>query len=180
MNALVWRLALGLALGASVSGALAAAHQEKPSVYAADGPIDITGFYLPAGNPLIIGRYKLDGIFIDSAQNFRLYEQERRHSRTRAPITVSFSEFVPAEGDKTDDAPYVLARSFHVDNESIDFDGYDPKLGRVTFRGKLDSAAVRAVAPDSPESDGSVLKGDLTVGGKLYRGVEFYWFSGDV
>jgi hypothetical protein len=186
MNALVSRLALALALGASAIGALAAAHREKPFSYTADDSIDIAGVYQPVHEPFVIGHYKLDGIRVDSVQDFRLYEKEKRHSHTSAPIRVMFGDpsIVPADSDLTDDPPdyelYALPRSYRIENESIAFDGYHPKLGRVTFRGKLDRAAIKAAnAQDSAVSDGSVLKGNLTVGGKLYSDVEFFWFNGD-
>ena len=180
MKRFVLGAALGVALGVSATGTLAARH-EKPSGYAADGSIDLSGIYQPMRHPFKIGRYELIGITIDNADDFHSYAREKRHGRS-APIMLFFDDLSVerAGGRLREYELVVLPRSYRVDNESIAFDGRHPKLGRVTFLGKLDGASVKAAeVQDSPESDGSVLKGDLTVGGKLYHDVEFFWFNGD-
>ena len=189
MNALVLRLALGLALGASATGTLAASHHGKPFSYTADDSIGISGVYQPThdglsvgGYQFKIGHYVLDGIRVDWAPSFRSYEGEKQHSRKLAPIMFMFSDrsIVHPDHDEANHELYVLPRTYHVDNNSIAFDGRHPKLGRVTFLGKLDRGPIKAAeAQDDPVTDGSVLKGDLTVGGKLYHDVEFFWFNGD-
>ena len=54
-----------------------------------------------------------------------------------------------------------------------------PRLGRVSFEGRLDMAGLRAAKGEDSPDNPPVLRGRLVIGARVFENVDFTWFGGD-
>lgn len=176
--------------GAAVLAALAVAGCDRPPA-PADAPAanafshaataDLSGYYMPV-DPVRIGRWSLDHLFVGQTAEFERWEGGSR-SQTFAPVMLQFddatSPMVQTElGEAHGVTARVLPTRYTVTDTAVRFEGESPELGRVTFEGRLDQGAL-ATARRNLGADGVVLTGSLTAGGETVRGVRLRWWMGD-
>lgn len=177
-------------IGAALLGAFAVASCERPPA-PAEGPpaaafshaatADLSGYYMPA-EPVRIGPWSLDHVFVGQAAAFAEWEAGTR-SETFAPVMIQFddatSPMTPTElGEAHSITARVLPTRYEVTDTTVTFEGRSPELGRVTFDGRLDQAAL-ATSRRNLGGDGVVLTGTLTGGGQTVRDVRLRWWMGD-
>jgi hypothetical protein len=76
--------------------------------------------------------------------------------------------------------PRVLPTAYRIKGNTIAFTGTDRQVGTVTFTGTIDIAGLKAAqAGNNLSTDKVIVKGDLTIAGKVFKGVSFTWFAGD-
>lgn len=142
---------------------------------------DISGYYLPA-EPVRIGRWSLDHVFVGQASEFEGWRAGSRGD-TFAPVMIQFnaatSPMAATElGEAHSVAARVLPTRYEVTDTSVAFEGQSPELGRVTFEGRLDPGAL-ATSRRNLGGDGVVLTGTLTAAGQTVRDVRLRWWMGD-
>ncbi|MDI6624965.1 MAG: hypothetical protein QME55_09565 [Brevundimonas sp.] len=142
---------------------------------------DISGYYMPA-EPVRIGQWSLDHLFVGQASEFESWEGGSR-SDTFAPVMIQFddasSPMVATElGEAHSVTARVLPTRYEVTDASVMFEGRSPEQGRVTFDGRLDADAL-ATSKRNLGGDGVVLTGTLTAGGRTVENVRLRWWMGD-
>ncbi|HYC73717.1 hypothetical protein [Brevundimonas sp.] len=179
-----------LLIGATIAAALAVASCDR-AVAPAEGPTatafshsttaDISGYYMPA-EPVRMGRWSLDHIFVGQASEFESWEAGSR-SETFGPVMIQFDDAAsPLVATELGEAHSVTARilptRYEVTDTAVSFEGQSPELGRVRFDGRLDPDAL-ATSKRNLGGDGVVLIGALTAGGETARNVRMRWWMGD-
>lgn len=142
---------------------------------------DISGYYMPV-EPVRIGRWSLDHVFVGQASEFETWEGGAR-SDTFAPVMIQFddatSPMVQTElGEAHSITARVLPTRYEVTDTGVSFDGQSQELGAVAFVGRLDTEAL-ATSKRNLGGDGVVLTGTLTAGGQTVRNVRMRWWMGD-
>ena len=178
-----------LAVAACLAALAVAACDRTPAPVDATAPAafshamtaDISGFYLPV-EPVRIGQWSLDHIFVGQAPEFESWEGGAR-SETFGPVMIQFDDTTsPMVATELGEAHGVTARvlptSYAVTDARVAFEGESPELGRVTFEGRLDQGAL-ATARRNLGGDGVVLTGNLTADGQTVSGVRLTWWMGD-
>jgi hypothetical protein len=181
-------------VGAAILAALAAAACDRtatPADAPANAPAsaafshatttDISGYYVPA-EPVRIGKWSLDYVFLGQASEFDSWEGGSR-SEPYGPVTLQFddatSPMVETEvGEAHSITAGVLPTRYTVTDTAVTFEGQSPELGRVTFDGLLDPDAL-ATARRNLGGDGVVLTGTLTAAGQTVGDVRLRWWIGD-
>lgn len=142
---------------------------------------DISGYYMPV-EPVRIGRWRLDHIFVGQAPEFEAWEDGVRRDAF-APLMVQFADATsPTAATGPGQAHSVTARvlptRYEVTDTAVSFEGRSPDLGAVTFVGRLDREAL-ATSRRNLGGDDVVLAGTLTAGGQTVRNVRLRWSMGD-
>lgn len=178
-----------LHIAAALLAAFAVASCEQPSA-PGEAPAaafshaitaDISGYYMPA-EPVSIGQWSLDHLFVGQASEFETWEGGARNEPF-APLMLQFddasSPMVATElGEAHSVTARVLPTRYEVTDTSVIFEGRSPELGRVAFDGRLDPDAL-ATARRNLGGDGVVMTGTLTAGGQTVRDVSLRWWMGD-
>jgi hypothetical protein len=153
--------------------------------FVSDKANDLFGYYLPL-HEIRVGKFKLDHLALATPDEFRSYEAAKDRRPTFAPVMLAFSDITSRQLTNElgqpyfENAPRALPTAYRVNGGTITFVGGNKQVGPVTFSGTLDLAALKAVQNMQPsDSTKSVLKGDLTIAGKTFKGVTFGWFGGD-
>ncbi|MCS6625452.1 hypothetical protein N0B44_21300 [Roseibacterium beibuensis] len=142
---------------------------------------DISGYYMPA-EPVSIGKWSLDHLFVGQASEFETWEGGAR-SDTFAPVMLQFDDATsPMIATELGEAHSVTARvlptRYAVTDTAVSFEGRSPELGRVRFDGRLDPGAL-ATAKRNLGGDGVVMTGSLTAGDQTVTNVRLRWWMGD-
>jgi hypothetical protein len=155
-----------------------------PSGFSHDNRDDLSGYYFPS-HEIRVGKFRLDQFGIGTTEELKAYESGRGQLATYAPVMFSFEDTTSKQlknemgGTYYANEPRVLPAAYRIRGDSIVFAGTDRQLGRVTFTGTINRKALRAAQATGAESDGPVIRGDLTIAGKAFKGVGFRWFGGD-
>lgn len=166
-------------IGLSYAGTSFAAPAAASFVY--QSKTDLFGYYIPATD-VRVGKFKLNNVAIAGADDFKTFFGGQRLD-TFAPVMVCFDDTSSKQltgelGPYYQNAPRVLPSAFTVSGDVVTFAGNDKQVGPVTFKGKLNLKAV-AGAKGSGDANAIVMTGDLTVGAKTFKNVQFRWFGGD-
>ncbi len=142
---------------------------------------DISGYYMPV-EPVRIGQWSLDHLFLGQASEFETWEGGSR-SETFGPVMLQFDDAAsPMVATELGQAHSVTARvlptRYDVTDTTVSFEGRSPELGRVAFDGRLDPDAL-ATARRNLGDDGVVMTGTLTAGRQTVRDVRLRWWMGD-
>lgn len=179
-------------VGAALAASLAVAACDRTSA-PADAPAatstafshattaDISGYYMPA-EPVRIGQWSLDHLFVGQASEFETWEGGAR-DEPFAPVMLQFDDTTsPMVATELGEAHSVTARvlptRYEVTDTAVSFEGRSPELGKVSFDGRLDPDAL-ATAKRNLGGDGVVMTGSLTAGGQTVRDVRLRWWMGD-
>lgn len=177
-------------VAAALLGALAVASCERTSGSSEAPPAaafshaltaDISGYYMPE-QPVRIGQWSLDHVFVGQASEFASWEGGSR-GETFGPVMIQFDDATsPRVATELGEAHSVTARvlptRYEVTDASVAFEGRSPELGRVTFEGRLDPEAL-ATSKRNLGGDGVVMTGTLTAGSQTVQGVRLRWWMGD-
>ncbi|GAA0869720.1 hypothetical protein GCM10009116_15560 [Brevundimonas basaltis] len=153
-----------------------------PAAYTHAVTTDISGYYMPA-DPVRIGDWSLDHVFIGQASEFQTWEGGAR-SETFAPVMLQFDDASsPMAATDPGEAHSVTARvlptRYEVTDTAVIFEGRSPELGRVVFDGRLDPDALATSRRTLGGGDGAVMTGTLTADGRTVRDVGLRWWMGD-
>lgn len=179
-----------LFVGAAILAALAVtscdrlsrpAEAPEPAAFSHATTADISGYYRPV-EPVRIGKWSLDHLFVGQASEFESWEGGSR-GKTFGPVMVQFddasSPMVATElGEAHSVTARVLPTGYAVTDTAVTFEGRSPEVGRVKFEGQLDQSAL-ATSRRNLGGDGVVLTGTLTAGGQTVRNVRLTWWMGD-
>lgn len=154
-----------------------------PTGFTHTADADLFGYYQPV-QPIQTGNWKLSNFHIGDEEGFDKWEGGNRPD-PYAPVMLEFDDV------SSPTATGELGNTYHTVSERILPDAYvingadiafvdrDSKLGKVTFRGKLDLAAIAAAKRENAATEGPVMTGTLTVGDKTFENVAFTWYGGD-
>lgn len=142
---------------------------------------DVSGYYMPV-EPVRIGKWSLDHVFVGQASEFESWERGSR-GETFGPVMIQLNDATsPMVATELGEAHSVTARvlptRYAVTDTAVTFEGRSPELGQVTFEGQLDQGAL-ATSKRNLGGDGVVLTGTLTAGGQTVRNVRLTWWMGD-
>jgi len=179
-----------LPVAAALLAALAVTACEGPSAPAKAPPAtgfshsttaDISGYYVPR-DPVRIGQWSLDHLFVGQASEFETWEGGAR-SETFGPVMLQFDDasnpMVATElGEAHSVTARVLPSRYEVTDTTVSFVGRSPELGRVVFEGRLDPEAL-ATSRRNLGGDGVVMTGTLTAGNQTVGDVRLRWWMGD-
>lgn len=143
--------------------------------------LDLFGYYMPT-TEVVVGPWRLRHLHVGSVAEFDEWNAGRR-SGTYAPVLLQLDD---TKSPKTVNelgqevhtrTERVLPDAWRVTETEIAFVDEHPRLGHVTFQGRLDRKALDKVRKDGGE--GVVLTGALTVADRTFPEVAFTWFGGD-
>jgi hypothetical protein len=140
--------------GAAILAALAVAACDRtaapagapePAAFSHATSVDISGYYMPV-EPVRVGKWSLDHIFVGQAAEFESWEGGAR-GEPFGPVMIQFddatSPMVQTElGEAHSVTARVLPTRYAVTDAAVRFEGESPELGRVTFDGVLDQGAL--------------------------------------
>jgi hypothetical protein len=152
---------------------------------------ELFGYYLPASE-IKVGHFQLQAFAVGILDDLKKWEAGRERSAVYAPIMFQFTDLSSKmvkneESGQMEHAETlrVLPSAYRLKGNTIAFAGSAKGLGTVTFAGKLDIKAIKALNAKNgtenaeAQSPGPVMTGDLTIAGKVYKNVAFSWFAGD-
>jgi hypothetical protein len=145
---------------------------------------DLFGYYLPISD-VQIGDLKLSHFHLGDEAAFSDWEQVQGQGPTNfAPVMFQFDDLSSPTianelgGQTPEVIVRVLPTGYGISNRVVRFVGTDPTLGEVRYEGQFVQPAFdRRRAGEA--ATGPVLRGTLTVGGRIYEGQSFTWFAGD-
>jgi hypothetical protein len=150
-----------------------------------DNTAEIFGYYMPK-TEIRVGKFRLDTLSIGTLDDMKKYESGKERLPTYAPVMFVFQDVTSKKlknemGDTYyANEPRVLPTSYRIRNSTITFSGTDKQVGAVSFSGTIDIKALNAVRDQGLlDTDKVIVTGDLTVAGKVFKGVKFRWFGGD-
>lgn len=190
-------LACVLALAACeapTTGTAAAPATEAPPVapfvlppvegFAHEAEADLSGFYLPASE-VRIGDLRLSHLFIGDEAAFQAWEaSEGRGPDNFPPIMLQFDDLASETiaNDLGGQTPSVVVRvlptGFGVSSRVVRLHAVEPRLGEVVFEGEFVQPAFDA-ARRAGGTDAPVLRGTLTIDGRIFEGQAFAWTRGN-
>lgn len=191
-------IAAAAILLAACSPAKAPAKGDSPASPGASqpaGPAEPTGFTHPAGASLFgyympsadtkVGTWQLNNFAIGDEEAFKDWEGGK-HSPTYAPVMLEFDDMSSPMGTNELGAEYhtaserILPTAYAITADGkIDFVGKGPKLGKVSFHGQIDMAALQTATREDAAGNEVVMHGTLTVGDKSFENMAFTYFAGD-
>jgi len=145
--------------------------------------VDLFGYYMPATD-IQVGNLKLSHLHLGGAQEFTDWEAGKREG-TYAPVMLQFedvtSPMVSNElgGESRSVTERALADAYSITTTDVVFVDNHPRLGKISFTGRFDPAALAAAKAETATAGKPVLTGTLTVGGQTFSNVQFSWFGGD-
>ena len=163
--------------------AAAPAGQADPAGCTHTADADLFGYYQPT-QPVQTGNWKLSNFHIGDEEAFDKWEAGTRPD-PYAPVMLEFDDVTSptATGELGNTyhtvSERILPDAYVINGADIAFVDKDSKLGKVTFHGKLDLAAIAAAKGEGGATDGPVMTGTLTVGDKTFENVAFTWYGGD-
>lgn len=172
---------LSLAMGASIAAPAKAPPAKAARPFSHAAGIDYFGYFIP-GNPVTVGRWKLDAVSLGDPDEFRKWERGQR-TRTYAPVMLEFfdtrSPQVENElGQQVHTVRVrVLPTSYRVAPGTIEFTGQHPVLGRVVLSGALDTAAIARARQGNEQR--TAIRAGVEFRGERFRNVSFNYFAGD-
>src|SRR6185295_3541870 len=134
------------------------AKQDAPAPltgFLSDKANDLFGYYMPL-REIKVGKFKLDHLALATPDDFRSYEAGKDRLPTFAPVMLVFSDITSRQLTNElgqpyfENAPRALPTAYRVSGGAITFVGGDKQVGPVTFTGKLDLAALKAVQNMQP------------------------------
>lgn len=146
------------------------------------GTLDATGYYLPR-NEIRFGAFRLNHLGVGAASDFDQWEQGDRSS-VFGPLLLQFDDTSsPLQTNEMGGEAHainvrVLPSAYSVAGRSLRFAGQDERLGKVTFDGVFETAAL---AQARTEGSGAqvVLTGTLVIGSTRFSNASFTFFAGD-
>ncbi len=179
--------ALAVVLG--VSAVLAADAPLKG--FSRDGNDDLFGYYM-ASTPVKVGKMELDHLHIGMKEDLVKWEKGTERLATYAPIMFQFtdtsSKMVKNEENGQmyhANLPRVLPTAYRIAGNSIAWTGTSKEVGAVSFTGTIDRKKIAkfnaGAGSEAGPGDTSVpvIKGDLTIAGKVFKNVALSWSGGD-
>jgi hypothetical protein len=150
-----------------------------------DNTTDLFGYYLSKVE-IRVGKFRLDSFDIGTLDDMKKYESGRERLPTYAPVMFSFQDTTSKQltnengGTYYQNEPRVLPTAYRLRGNTIAFTGTDKQVGTVTFTGTIDIKGLKAAqAGNNLSTDKVIVKGDLAIAGKVFKGVSFTWFGGD-
>jgi hypothetical protein len=156
-----------------------------------DNKGELFGYYLPPENTKI-GHYVLHDFAIGPFEDLKKWETGKERMATYAPLMFQFTDLSSklVKNEESGEMEHegevrVLPTAYRIKGNTIAFSGSSKEMGAVTFNGTLDIAAItklnalNGTEDAQAQSKGDVMKGDLSVGGKTFKGIGFSWFAGE-
>lgn len=188
----VFTAAVAVALLAACSPGGAPAKGDAPSTTAGHADpsgfthtegADLFGYYISTA-PIRVGNWELTNFHIADEAEFDKWEGGQRMP-TYGPVMLEFDDITSPKATNELGGEYhtvserILPDAYSISGSDIAFVDKDSRLGKITFRGKLDLAAIAAAKREAAETQGPVMTGTLTIGDKTFENVAFTWFGGD-
>lgn len=154
-----------------------------PTGFAHTADADLFGYYQPTTD-VQAGNFKLSNFHIGGEEEFDKWEDGQR-TATYGPVMLEFDDITSPKatnelgGEHFSVSERILPDAYVISGTDIAFVDRDSKLGKVTFRGKLDLTAIAAAKRENAATEGPVMTGTLTVGDKTFENVAFTWYGGD-
>jgi hypothetical protein len=156
-----------------------------------DNKGELFGYYLPPDGTQI-GHYELHDFAIGPFEDLKKWETGKKRMATYAPVMFQFtdlsSKLVKNEESgqmEHENEVRVLPSAYRIKGNTIAFVGSSKEMGAVTFVATMNLKeigrlnAINGTENAQAQSSGDVMKGDLTVGGKTFKGIGFSWFAGE-
>ncbi|MBN8552767.1 MAG: hypothetical protein J0L52_07730 [Caulobacterales bacterium] len=159
---------------------------ELPAVegFAHQAGANLFGYYLPVSD-VQIGDLKLSHLHLGDEAAFNDWELTQGRGPTNfAPMMFQFDDLSSPTianelgGQTPEVIVRVLPSGYGVSDRVVRFVGVDPTLGEVRFEGQFVEPAFTQ-ARSGEDVAGPVLRGNLTIGGRIYEGQSFTWTGGD-
>ena len=188
-----WEISVGVPMKAlAISGfvfalglSMAVAADAPLKGFSHDNKTEISGYYMPV-KPITVGKFTLENLSIGGLDDLKKYETGKGRIPTYAPVMFVFQDTTSKKlkNEMGDDyyanEPRVLPAAYRIRGNTIAFEGKDRQVGAVSFTGTIDPKIVKALMDQGiMDTDKIVIKGDLTIAGKVFKGVNFRWFGGD-
>jgi len=145
---------------------------------------DLFGYYMPTTD-IKAGGLRLEHFHIGDEKEFADWEAGQL-SATYSPVMFEFADVTsPIEtnemgGEVHAERPRALADAYRIGEDgSVEFVDNHASIGKITFSGKLDLAALASAKSETGTDNPTVLTGTLTVAGQKFENVAFTWFGGD-
>lgn len=179
-----------IALAAALTLGTAALAGDAISGFSHDNKSDLFGYYLPPDG-IKVGHFVLHTFAIGQMDDLKKWETGKERLTTWAPVMVSFTDLTSKtvkneeSGEMEHQDVRVLPTAYRIKGNTVAFVGAMKGIGTVTFTGTLDVPAIAKLNAAAgtengkSESEGNVLKGDLTVGSQTFKNIGFSWFAGD-
>jgi hypothetical protein len=154
-----------------------------PTGFSHTADADLFGYYLPTA-PIKVGNFELHNFHIGDEAAFDEWEAGQRPN-PYAPVMLEFDDVTSPKaanelgGEHFTVSERILPDAYSINGADIAFTDKDSKLGKVSFRGRLDLAAIAAAKRENGQTEGAVMTGTLTVGDKSFENVTFTWYGGD-
>jgi len=161
----------------------AAARPDDPSGFKHTEGADLFGYYMPT-QPVKVANWEMTNFHIADEAEFDKWEGGTR-TATYSPVMLEFDDVSSPKATNELGGEYhtvserILPDAYSISGGDIVFVDRDSKLGRVSFRGKLDLAAVAAAKREGANPEAVVMTGTLTIGDKTFENVAFTWYGGD-
>lgn len=145
--------------------------------------VDLSGYYLPV-TTIQAGNWRLNHLAMSDAPGFSAWEGGER-PETYGPVMLQFDDVTSPTGTNELGGEYhtetvrVLPEAYEVADERVRFRGRAAGVGVVTLEGVMDADALEMAQRNLGGSEGPVLTGTLTVGGRVFEGQRFRWWMGD-
>jgi hypothetical protein len=156
-----------------------------------DNKSELFGYYLPPDGTKT-GHYLLHDFAIGPLDDIKKWESGKDRMANYAPVMFQFTDVSSklVKNEESGEMEHseevrVMPTAYRIKGNTIAFVGASKEIGTVTFTGTLDLKEITKLnteaGTDSAEaqSKGDVMKGDLTIAGKLYKNIGFSWFAGE-
>jgi len=156
-----------------------------------DGNDDLFGYYM-SSTPVRVGKMELDHMHIGMKEDLVKWEKGIERLDTYAPIMFQFtdtgSKMVKNEENGQmyhQNLPRVLPTAYRIQGNTIAWTGTSKEVGAVSFTGTIDRKKIAkfnagAGTEAGPgDTSAAVIKGDLTVAGKVFKNIALSWSGGD-
>jgi hypothetical protein len=184
------RFATGLAAAVVVAG-MALAADAPLKGFSRDGNDDLFGYYMTS-TPVKVGKMELDHLHIGMKEDLAKWEKGTERLDTYAPIMLQFTDTASKMVKNEENGqmyhanlPRVLPTAYRIQGNTIAWMGTSKEVGAVSFTGTIDRKKIATFNAKAGTEVGAgdtsapVIKGDLTVAGKVFKNVAFSWSGGD-